>query len=85
MNCIQQRNPLAGFINQHSKFCHYCEEDAVFHYNVGYACGNVCQVHAKKFAVVERGTFVMRDDMDIRDDLIEEEVNGHLSDHNFKT
>ena len=63
MNCIQQRNPGAGFQTSHSRFC-ICEEDATHHINVGYACGNYCQRCVERVAkehrgsVVEKGIFV---------------------------
>lgn len=49
MNCILQRNPLSGFINEHKRFCaysirgHQCEAEVTHHVNVGYWCANVCQ------------------------------------------
>lgn len=61
MNCIQQHNPLAGFQNAHHASCLYCEDDAVVHFNVGYACGNVCEWCARKRfrpAEIEAGIFV---------------------------
>lgn len=61
MNCIQQRNPMAGFKRSHSIFCTYCEEEASVHFNTGYACGNVCEACARKkfkLAEVEAGRYV---------------------------
>lgn len=61
MNCIQQRNPLAGFIHQHSIFCVYCEEEATKHFNTGYACGNVCESCGRKrfrLVQIEDGRYV---------------------------
>lgn len=61
MNCLQQRNPYAGFGRSHSIFCLYCESDATHHFNTGSCCGNVCEKCARKRfkpAEVEVGTYV---------------------------
>ena len=61
MNCIYQRNPGSGFRRSHSIFCLYCESDAVVHFNVGHACGNVCEPCARKrfkLVEVEAGIYV---------------------------
>ena len=44
INCIQQRNPSAGFLSSHTRFCSRCEEDATHHRNHdGCYCENLCE------------------------------------------
>lgn len=61
LNCLMQRNPGAGFENQHRSSCHWCKEDAVVHYNISCACGNACAKCARRFRreQVEEGIYVV--------------------------
>jgi hypothetical protein len=54
--CIQETNPGAGFIAEHTRFCVSpnggsapCEEPVRFHVRISYFCGNMCTKHKDKF------------------------------------
>lgn len=51
MSCIHRRNPVAGFVGQHRRFCGIqgCDEDAEWHVHLGFWCANVCLPHANHY------------------------------------
>jgi hypothetical protein len=52
LNCIQKRNPGAGFVREHGKFCAFDRSEGIDHglasrhLNLGHWCGNICEACA---------------------------------------